>query len=78
MSERSGVGRRAGRGADGGARDLESSLLDDDDDFRFELDDDDDGEIFDELDLLLLPDVDDLLFDERRGAFSLSSTSPVQ
>ena len=78
MSERSGVGRRADLGAAGGTRDLESSILDEDEDFRFELEDDE-PELFDELDLLLLLlDFDDLLFEERRGAFLSSSTSLVQ
>ena len=53
--------------------------------FRFKLDDDDDDDdgddFFEELDLLeLLLDFDDDedLVKERRGVFSLSSTSPVQ
>ena len=52
----------------------------DDDDFRFELENEDDDD-FDELDLLeLLDNFDDEgdLIEEQRGAFSLSSTSPVQ
>lgn len=72
----------------GGARD-QSSLLDDSDDFLFERgeddeeddeDEDEDEEVSRELDALVLPDLDALDLDERRGrgAFSLSSTSPVQ
>ena len=81
-SESSGVGRRSALGVGGEAREFEPSLLADDD-FRSGFNDDDDDDFLDELDLLgLLLDFDDDddedLVEERRGAFSLSSTSPVQ